>query len=414
MCDVKCFWVSSVILVISLLSACAENGEAGPSGGDTSAPPPAVSVVVTPMIVGGDVASFALKRDGTVVAWGDQENGALGNGKAAASSTRVPQPVLNLTGITQIAAGSSHGMARRNDGAVFVWGANASGQLGVGGGGFLATPVQLELSNIIAVATGADFSLALRTDGVVFAWGDNSAGQLGLGDNAVRLSPEQIPNLSGVIALAAGGSHALAIRSDKAVFAWGNNGDGQLGLGDRLPRDVPTQVPALNGLNIKQVAAGEFHSLALAANGTVHGWGSSLRGQAGSGFGTSVLPLEVTDLTRAVIAIAAGAKHSLAILDDGTMRTWGDNGSGRLGNGASGSTSASTFLPQDPGLSTVAAIGAGGSHSLVILTDGSVGCFGDNFFSQCGQSLGFSEVTTPTGVGTTSIGDGSPVLNVNQ
>ncbi len=393
----------TVVLLGLLLTAC---GGGGGGAGGAPPSPPATPISVTPMVVGGSGFSFALKRDGTVVSWGDQQNGTLGNGRNVASSTSVPNAVLNLTAITQIAAGNNHGIARRNDGAVFVWGANSAGQLGVGGGGAIATPVQLNLSNIIAVAAGGDSSFALRDDGVVFAWGSNNAGQLGLNDNNLRVSPVQIPNLTGVSAIAAGGSHALALRVDKTVFAWGNNLDGQLGLNDTLPRRIPTQVIALNNLNVTKIAAGQLHSLALTGSGTVRAWGANHRGQLGNGFGGSrLLPVQVLNLTRVAVAIAAGANHSLALLDDETMRTWGNNSFGQLGIGTSG-TSTSTNIPQLP-LATVIAIGSGDDHSLAIMADGRVGCFGNNFFSECGQPSGFSEFTTPIEVG-------SPALNVNQ
>ena len=413
--------LSTCFMALTALAACGggDSGSAPPSPAAPATPaapvapvapvvptpPPAAITSSTPMLAGGNGFSLALMRDGSVFAWGDQQNGTLGNGNNAASSTRIPTRALNLAAITRVAAGDAHGMALRNDGQVFIWGANGSGRLGLGqDGGAFATPVALPgLAGITAIAAGERFSMALRADGTLFTWGDNSQGQLGLGDVQARLSPTAVPGTGTVVAIAAGANHALALRSDGSVLAWGKNSDGQLGVGDFDARAVPTPVAALAGRGITQLAAGEFHSLALSSDGRVRGWGSSLRGEVGvaantaNGFGNFVLPALLPGVAGAS-AIAAGARHSMALLNDGTLRTWGDNGAGRLGNGLSGSFSQSTFVAQIPQISTVTAIGAGKNHSLAIVADGRAACFGDNFFSQCGR-IEIVDLTDPVEVG---------------
>ncbi len=406
--------LASCFIALTTLAACGGGGDSGGAPPAPAAPvapgaptPPPVAAITssTPMLAGGNGFSLALMRDGSVFAWGDQQNGTLGNGNNAASSTRTPTRALNLAAITRVAAGDAHGMALRNDGQVFVWGANGSGRLGLGqDGGAFATPVALPgLVGITAIAAGERFSMALRADGTLFTWGDNSQGQLGLGDVQARLSPTAVSGTGVVVAIAAGANHALALRSDGSVLAWGKNSDGQLGLGDFDARTVPTVVAALAGRGITQLAAGEFHSLALSSDGRVRGWGSSLRGEVGvaantgNGFGNFVLPALLPGVTGAS-AIVAGARHSIALLNDGTLRTWGDNGAGRLGNGLSGSFSQSTFVAQIPQISTVTAIGAGKNHSLAIVADGRAACFGDNFFSQCGR-IETVDLTDPVEVG---------------
>ncbi|MFM2057677.1 MAG: hypothetical protein RLY71_2062 [Pseudomonadota bacterium] len=375
-----CHWL--IAGAMALLAGCGGGG-----GGDSSPTTPTPSVTVKPMVAAGSGHSFALKSDGTVVSWGDQENGTLGNGVNSASSTRHPQSVLGLSRITQIAAGRAHGLALSLDGKIFVWGANGSARLGLGSdGGAVATPVQLtSLSNIIAVAAGDTHSLALRSDGAIFTWGSNEAGQLGLGDTSLRMLPTQITQLSNVKSVAAGGQHSLALRSDGTVWAWGNNLDGQLGLGDLISRTIPVRVTALAGRGtVVQLAAGGFHSMALMSAGTIHAWGSSLYGQVGGNYGSDVkTPALVTGINAAA-EISAGELHSLTRLANGTMLSWGHAGAGRLGNGFSGVTK-STDVPQQVQLAGAIAIAAGQSHSLAVMQDGRVACFGDNFFSACGR-----------------------------
>ena len=130
--------------------------------------------------------------------------------------------VQNLSGITAIAAGSSHSLALKTDGTVSAWGANGVGQLGDGTNDDRSTPVQVQnLSRATAVAAGTGHSLALTTDGTVLAWGLNTVFQLGDGTATSRPTPAPVQNLSGATAVAAAGSlHSLALKTDGTSWAW--------------------------------------------------------------------------------------------------------------------------------------------------------------------------------------------------
>jgi hypothetical protein len=177
--------------------------------------------------------------------------------------------------------------------------------------------------------------------------GDNSVGQLAVS-----------PSTTNAIAVAAGDWHSLALKADGTVVAWGDDSSGQC--------DVPA---GLTG--VAAIAAGGYHSLALKTDGTVVGWGANYDGQANS-------PSPITTAT----AIAAGTWHSLALLADGTVTGWGDNSSGQLN------------IPVD--LSGVIAIAARGSHSLALLSDGTVVAWGENINSQ-GYFVGQSSVPSLLG-----------------
>ena len=398
---------------VALIAACGGGGDGGssPSPNPPAPPPPAPppAVAVTPMVAAGSGFSLALKTNGTVASWGDQSLGQLGNDRISAITQRVPQTVMNLTNALKVAAGESHAVALRSDGTVVAWGSNADGKLGIGTvGGLFPTPqVVAGLSNVTAIAAGLDHALALRGDGTVWAWGQNDVCQLGQNDTTSRGSATQVPGLANVTAIAAGGAHSFALRSDGAVFAWGWNANGQLGFGSATqPVCQPARVTALDGRGVVELAGGGFHSLARTSLGAVLGWGSNSGGQAGSGTPGSgnVLAPTVVAGVLGVTALAAGETHSVALRNDGTIRTWGNASSGRLGNATSGSTQ-STSTPQVPNVSTVTAIAAGTNHTLVLLQDGRVGCFGSNFTSQCGR-IEITDLTTPVEVG--------PGFRVNQ
>src|SRR6266542_3195158 len=127
-----------------------------------------------------------------------------------------------VSGPAAVAAGANHSLEVRADGSVVAWGSNTSGQLGNGTtGDSLATPVQVTgLANATLAAGGALHSLAVRDDGTVWAWGNNGNGRLGDGTTSQRLTPVQVKGsggvgfLSGVAAVAAGTSHSVALKED--------------------------------------------------------------------------------------------------------------------------------------------------------------------------------------------------------
>jgi hypothetical protein len=152
---------------------------------------------------------------------------------------------------------------------------------------------------------------------------------------------------TGVTAIAAGNKHSLALKADGSVIAWGEGTDGQ------------TTVPAAATTGVTAIAAGAWHSLALKADGSVIAWGKNSDGQ-------TTVPAAATS---GVTAIAAGAWHSLALKADGSVIDWGTNVNNPFPVPASAS-------------SGVTAISAGTWHSLALKNDGSVVAWGDNTYGQ--------------------------------
>lgn len=171
--------------------------------------------------------------------------------------------------------------------------------------------------------------------------------------------------------VAAGQWHSLAVASDGAVWAWGFNGDGQLGDGTNVHRRTPTRVSGLS--RARAVATGSFHSLAVTADGALWAWGNNDNGQLGDG--TTVNrhgPTRVPGLS-GVRAVAASASHSLAVTADGALWAWGDNIHGQLGNGTTIDRRRPTRVAD---LSGARAVAAGGSHSLAVTADGALWSWG--------------------------------------
>ncbi|HYB24766.1 MAG TPA: IPT/TIG domain-containing protein, partial [Solirubrobacteraceae bacterium] len=321
--------------------------------------------------------SLALLSDGTVMAWGANGFGQLGDGEEPQSAE--PIPVQGLTKVKAIAAGEDFSLALLKNGTVMAWGANESGELGDGEvTGNSDVPVQVEgLSEVVAIAAGGEHALALLKKGTVVAWGNGEHGQLGDGKNLSSDVPVDVKDLTGVSAISAGAEHSLALLGNGTVKAWGSDEAGQLGSSnseeegeeEEPPEEpaekgsnVPIAVPGLSG--VSAISAGKLHSLALLKGGTVMAWGDDEAGQIGDG---SIVPIQEAPVAVSglsdVTAVSAGGQHSMALLAGGTVMTWGENKFGELGDGSAGE--ASDVPVAVSALSEVAGIAAGGDHDLV-------------------------------------------------
>lgn len=282
-------------------------------------------------LAASNARSAAIRRDGTFWWWGvDQVVGA----------SKDPVQMTQITGATDLALSGTHTLvlARDTDGAkVWAWGLGANGQLGDGQKRSSKHPLPVAglPRTIVAVAAGGIHSLALDADGTVWGWGGNTSGQLGDGTNTpeqlrpVRVArPKDLAPGARFIAIAAGNYHSLALASDGSVYAWGLNESGQAAGFDKHC-GVPTRVWRTQ--DITAIRAGGHHSLALHSSGYVYAWGRNNAGQVGDGTEQDrPWPTMVKGLDR-VIDIAAGQVDSIALCADGTVWAWGWNEKGALG-----------------------------------------------------------------------------------
>lgn len=251
-------------------------------------------------------------------------------------------------------------------GTMLAWGSNNAGQLGDGTTTNHTAPVSVPgVAGINAIASGGGCVLALLSNGTVRAWGSNSNGQLGDGTKTDRSTPAPVPGLTGVVAVAAGSAHSLALLSDGRLFAWGRNTQGQLGLGSSATdRTSPVLVPNFGLSRVKAVAAGDSHTLVLLSDGTVLACGNNNSGELGDGTNTDRSTFAPVQSLIPVKAIAAGRRHSMALTTNGGIRAWGDNSSGQLGNGSTTDKSLPVTVSTQSLDGPVIALAAGGLHSL--------------------------------------------------
>uniref|UniRef100_A0A665XCB2 HECT domain-containing protein n=1 Tax=Echeneis naucrates TaxID=173247 RepID=A0A665XCB2_ECHNA len=243
------------------------------------------------MVSTGRAHSVAVNEQGQVFAWGAGEGGQLGLGTAEVA-VRIPRLVKRLCDhhISQVMCGNQHCIALSRDGQLFTWGQNTSGQLGLGKGEpskLFPHPLKsLAGIPLAQITAGGDHSFALSLSGAVFGWGKNRAGQLGLNDKEDRAVPCHIKFLRSqkVVYISCGDEHTAALTKDGGLFTFGDGSWGQLGHGSTNNELLPRRVLELMGTEVSQIACGRHHTLAFVpSSGMVYAFGCNSHGQLGTG-----------------------------------------------------------------------------------------------------------------------------------
>ena len=210
-------------------------------------------------IAAGSYYSCALTSKGAEWCWGLSGGGQLGAGPNLPNEN--PVAVLNLAGtsplggIASIAAGFSNACAITNAGSLLCWGQNQDGEIGNNTNVFSDIPVQVlnlagtgPLNGIAAVTMGENDTCALTTPAGVLCWGGPNNGDLGNGKNQQSEIPVQVSGLdSGVTEIASGYRHNCAILANGGVMCWGFNINGQIGNGNTDDQPSPVAVVGVGG-----------------------------------------------------------------------------------------------------------------------------------------------------------------------
>ena len=347
----------------------------------------------------GNAHSLGIKTDGTLWAWGNNNDGALGDGTLI--EKHIPMQIGTSSNWKQISSGANYNLAVKIDGTLWAWGDNLYGQLGDGTTVDKLIPIQIGTATNwkqISTAEGGAHSMAIKTDGSLWAWGWNGFGQLGDGTTINKNVPTQIGTDTNWKIVLAGSTYNLAIKTDGTLWTWGDNTYGQLGDGTTTNKNLPTQLGVAT--NWKQIATGgDYHNLAIKTNGSLWGWGQNIHGQLGDGTTINkLIPTQIGADTDWEYT-ATGRFQGFAIKTSGTLWSWGWNDAGQLGDG----TLVDKSSPNQIGISTNwKKISGGGSHSLCKKLDGSLWTFGLNFNGQLGDGTTTNK-NIPTLIGATCL-----------
>jgi alpha-tubulin suppressor-like RCC1 family protein len=250
-------------------------------------------------VVAGQKHTLFLDEDGFLYAGGHNTFGQLGFPGEASVPLPRQVPAFAQRPVAAVACGQQHSMALTDWGDVYAWGRGSEGQLGCGR--FETIPVPryvhgLKGKFVDAISCGYNTSMAVTQQGELYVWGDDTTGQLGLGPKAGRqASPRAVtldPNVEGAgapgatfaVGAAGGWGHTCAVTSGGVVWSWGFGGRGQLGLGDFTTRATPSIVKGeLLGVHVRQVTCGAQFSVALSTDGKVYVWGSGSHYRLGLG-----------------------------------------------------------------------------------------------------------------------------------
>ena len=316
-----------------------------------------------------------------------------------------------------------------NEGKVYTWGRNYSGQLGNGTNENSNVPICIsDLSgnvlngkNIVEISSDGMTMIALDNEGNVYTWGSNYQGKLGNGTNEESNVPicisdieENALNGKNIVKVQSAYDIMIAIDNHGKVYTWGDNYSGKLGngtggeWGDYSNEPICISAIEGNALNEKDIVEVQIDGntiIALDSEGKVYTWGNNSDGQLGngkSGYDTdSNEPICISDIEENALNSVKIEKISYnnyfkdiitAIDNNGKVYTWGNNEYGQLGNGTNEDSNKPICISalKDNALNgkNIVEVQSDSSTMIAIDNEGKVYTWGNNYYGQLGNGIG--------------------------
>lgn len=305
-------------------------------------------VRITELSRGLSAHTCGVDQDGAVWCWGLNTHGQLGTFDLRRTEVAVGARGLDRP-VTAVVT-TEHSTCALADSGVWCWGDNTNAVLGqqtdrVVGVNLPGSVIPLRvpgLDTVTSLYAGGNHLCALQGDGALFCWGDNKYGQLGIGNEDQTVEPRPVVGLSGnVVDVALGQSHTCVLVEGGSATCWGANQHDQLGFQQELvPGEVPftskpTQNVALPGTAVA-LSAGRYFSCATLTDGTVWCWGK-VRSEEDDPYAVVTdddrsTPSMVEGVSGAV-GVDGGSRHLCWIVSGGGVRCAGKDDDGQIGNG---------------------------------------------------------------------------------
>jgi alpha-tubulin suppressor-like RCC1 family protein len=315
-------------------------------------------------------------------------------------------------------ASGVHILGIKNDGKIWVIGRNNFGQLGLGDTTDTSELIQItsDISGCTPryISCGDSHTMVSMTNGTIWGTGLNTSGQLGLGDISNRNTLTRITsNIGGRTpqSISCGGYHTIVLMTDGTIWGTGANSYFQVHYPNS---NITTLIQCTDyediGLTPRSISCGEYYTMILSSDGSICGNGRNNYGQLGFGFTSTDarLALIISDISGCTpLSISCGANHTMVLMTNGSIWGTGLNSSGQLGLGDSSDRNILTQITSNIGRSMPKTISCGYSHTMVLMTDGTIWGTGLNNYGQLG--LGdTSDRNTLTQI-TSDIGGSNPL-----
>jgi len=375
---------------------------AGACGKESTSP----SGLVFSQVSAGDYHSCAIATGGAMYCWGRNDEGQLGIGTSDSTAHPVPLEVLGGQHYVSVTTGNGFTCGVAASGGTWCWGLSALGALGssVAGdacvGGQTCVPIPSLVTGglrFASVGAGATFVCAVSSANAAYCWGYDDQGQLGNGTTSVagQDAPAPISGQWQFVSVAGGSGHACALTTGYTAMCWGANERGQLGIGNFMTQTTATAVAG--GLTFSEITAGTYHTCAITPLGAAYCWGHNHYGRLGNGLSDNQNQWSPQAVVGGLTftGVSAGGTHTCGVAA-GAAWCWGNDRYGQLGDGIADTLVHPSPEPVVGGL-TFRMVSAGIVHSCGVTPDGRVWCWGDNSYGELGDGT-TSGWTTPVPV----------------